>query len=129
MNHVYLIPHEDGTYEARIQPSAPCESAAMLTAEGEYPVKCGYRRVDLNGSAVYESYTCANREELLAGLNCDGDALHTIVMLWDFCADSDQPHDAWVVFNAAMDKVMEILAQIDLDPADTDEYADMGSIG
>lgn len=114
MNHVYLIPHEDGTYEARIQSSAPCESAAMLTAEREYPVECVYRRLDINGSAVYESYTCANRKELLFGLNCDGEALHTIWKLWDFQANHDQPHEAWVIFNAALDKVMEILNEIDL---------------
>ena len=49
------------------------------------------------------------------GLNCDGEALHTIMCLWDFHAKSNQPHDAWTVFNAATDKVMEILAQIDFD--------------
>lgn len=115
MNYVYLIPHADGTYEARIQPSSPCESAVVLTPERKYPVECVYCRLDLNGSSVYERYTCATREELLVGLNCDGEALHTIMCLWDFRAKSNQPHDAWTVFNAATDKVMEILAQIDFD--------------
>lgn len=78
MNHVYLIPRADGTYGAHIQSSAPCASVVMLTTEREYPVTCVYRRLDLNGSAVYERYTCASREELLHGLNCDGEAMHTI---------------------------------------------------
>ena len=78
MNDVYLIPHADGIYEALIHPSAPCGSAAMLTAERDYPVVCVYRRVNLNGSAVFERYTSASREELLHRLNCGSEALHTI---------------------------------------------------
>lgn len=115
MNYVYLIPHEDGTYEARIQPSAPCESAAMLTAEREYPVDYVYRRLDINGSPVYEGRTCASREELLDELNGDGEMLHTIWSLWDFRASKAHIHPAWVVFNAAAEKVMELLIEIDLD--------------
>ena len=114
MDHVYLIPHADGTYEACIQPSAPCESAVRLTAEREYPVTCIYRRLDLNGSAVYESYTCTNRAELLHGLNCDGEALHTILQLWDFEAGKAKIHEAWRVFNAATDAFMKLLMEVDL---------------
>lgn len=115
MNYVYLIPHDDGTYEARIQPSAPCGSAVKLTAEREYPVDYVYRRLDINGSPVYEGCTCFSREELLHGLNCDGEALHTIWSLWDFRAQKAHIHEAWTVFNAAAAKVMELLMEIDLD--------------
>ena len=109
MDYVYLIPHDDGTYEARIQSSLPCESAVVLTAERKYPVVCCYRRLDVNGSSVYEHYVCTNREELLHGLNCDGEALHTILRLWDFDYIKAKYHDAWIVFNAATDKLMELL--------------------
>ena len=114
MDHVYLIPHGDGTYEARILPAAPCASAVLLTAEREYPVECIYRRLDLNGSAVYERYTCASREELLHGLNCGAEALHTVWKLWDFHAAHAEPHDAWIIFNAALDRFLELLREVDL---------------
>lgn len=109
MNNVYLVPHEDGTYEACIAPVAPSENAVMLTAEGEYPVECYYRRFDLNGDEIIEMYTCSNREELIHGLNSDGKACHTIRGLWDFDSYKAKFHDAWLVFNAATDKVMKAL--------------------
>lgn len=110
MNNVYLVPHEDGTYEACIAPVAPSKKAVMLTAEGEYPVECYYRRFDLNGDGIIEMYTCSNREELIHGLNSDGKACHTIRSLWDFDSYKAKVHDAWLVFNAATDKVMKAIA-------------------
>ena len=110
MNNVYLVPHEDGTYEACIAPVAPSENAVMLTAEGEYPVECYYRRFDLNGDGIIEMYTCSNREELIHGLNSDGKACHTIRGLWDFDSYKAEEHEAWIVFNAATDKVMKAIA-------------------
>lgn len=113
MNNVYLIPHDDGTYEACIQPSAPCESAVVLTAEREYPVEYCYCRLDANGSSVYRSNFCTDRDDLLHALNCDGEALHSIRWLWDFDAYKAKIHDAWTVFNRANDKLMELLLQMD----------------
>lgn len=110
MNNVYLVPHEDGTYEACIAPVAPSENAVLLTPEGEYPVECYYRRFDLNGDGIIEMYTCSNRDELIHGLNSDGTACHTIRGLWDFDSYKAKVHDAWLVFNAATDKVMKAIA-------------------
>ena len=111
-HYVYLIPGEAGTYTASIQSAPPCEKAVVLTAEGKYPVEYYYRRLDINGSQVIESEVCANREELLYCLNCDGAALHTIRSLWKFDACKARYHDAWAVFNAATDKFMEIISNL-----------------
>lgn len=111
MNNVYLIPHDDATYEACIAPVAPTESAVFLTTEGEYPVECYYRRLDMNGSSVYESYVCANRDELLAGLNYNGKAFHAIRALWDFDSVKAEYHDAWTIFNAGYYADMKIISE------------------
>ena len=100
-NNVYLIPHEDATYEACISPIAPSQNAVFLTGEGKYPVNCYYSRLDANGSAVYEMYRCSHRNELVDSLNYSGQAFHTIRFLWEFDSHRAVRHEAWAIFNAA----------------------------
>lgn len=113
MNNVYLLPHDDGTYEAYISPVAPSEKAALLTAEGEYPVECYYRRHDLNGDGIIESYTCSNREELIDRLSYDGQSLHTIRSLWNYDSYKGTPEDVCAIFNAALEAWMELASMDD----------------
>ena len=101
INNVYLIPHNDGTYEATVSAVTPPGFAALLTAEGEYPVKYYYHRMDANGDGILEVEVCANREELIAALNYNGTALHTIRALWNFDSHEYLPMDVRAVFYAA----------------------------
>ena len=102
-NSVYLISHDDGTYEACVSPVATSEKAALLTTEGEYPVKCYYRRMDANGDGIIEMYECVSQEELIDRLNYNGNALHTIQALWDFDSYKGVSEEVCNVFNAALD--------------------------
>lgn len=111
MNNVYLVPHDDGTYEACISPVAPSENAALLTAEGKYPVECYYRRMDANGDGVYEMHKCSTQEELIEALNYDGKALHTIRSLWDFDSYNEVSEEVCTVFNAAIDAWIVLSAE------------------
>lgn len=113
MNNVYLIPHDDGTYEACISPVAPSEKAVLLTAEGGYPVECYYRRMDVNGDGIIEVRDCSNREELIHALNSDGQAFHTVRALWGFDSYNSTPRDVCAVFNNALEALAKISAEED----------------
>lgn len=111
MKNIYLVPHDDGTYEACIDYVAPTDEAVMLTSEGKYPVLYFYRRIDSNGSSVYEATECTNREELMDALNFSGKACHTVRWLWDFDSYKEEYHPVWAIFNAATDVVLEECAR------------------
>ena len=113
MNNVYLIPNDDGTYEACISSVAPSAKAALLTKERAYPVEYYYRRLDLNGDGIIESYTCSNREELIHALNCDGQALRTVCKLWDYDECKGTTEEVCAVFNAALDAWTELASMDD----------------
>lgn len=119
MDNVYLDPREDGTYEAFIASVAPSKNAALLTKEGEYPVECYYRRHDLNGDGIIESYTCSNREELIDRLSYNGQSLHTIKSLWDYDECKYTTEELCAVFNSA-------LAAWAILTAEEDEYYSRG---
>ena len=111
MNNVYLIPHNDGTYEACIDSVAPTDEAVALTREGKYPVLYCYCRLDSNGSSVYEATECTNRDELMDALNFSGRAWHTVRWLWDFDSYEVEYHPVWAIFNAATDAALEVCAR------------------
>lgn len=111
MNNVYLIPHNDGTYEACIDSVAPTDEAVALTWEGKYPVLYCYCRLDSNGSSVYEATECTNRDELIDALNFSGMAWHTVRWLWDFDSYEVEYHPVWAIFNAATDAALEVCAR------------------
>ena len=111
MNNVYLIPHNDGTYEACIDSVAPTDEAVALTREGKYPVLYCYCRLDSNGSSIYEATECTNRDELMDALNFSGRAWHTVRWLWDFDSYEAEYHPVWAIFNAATDAALEVCAR------------------
>ena len=107
MNNVYLNPHNDGTYRACIAATAPSEDAVFLTVEGEYPVECGYISDTVYGRDICEVYQCANREELIDGLNWNGCSSHFIFHLWEYDADELLPPDIWAVFASVSQRKRE----------------------
>ena len=110
MNNIYLVPHDDGTYEANISSEAPSQSAALLVPEGEYPVKCYYYRQDMNGDFILEMAACANQEELICELNYHGEAFHTIRALWDFDSHDGLTSEISTIYQAARHKLHEIIS-------------------
>ena len=119
MNNIYLVPNDDGTYEAFAAPVAPTENAAFLVAEGEYPVECYYYRQDMNGDFILESSKYHNQNALIWGLNGHGLEFHTIRSLWDFDSYNGVTGEIWNIYNAACLKVAEIIA---LEAEETDLY-------
>lgn len=111
MNNVYLVPRDDGTYEAFVAPVAPSENAALLVAEGDYPVECYYYRKDMNGDSILESSEYCNQHALIVGLNSHGLAFHTIRSLWDFDSYDGVPAEIGNIYDAARRRVSEIIAQ------------------
>lgn len=111
MNNIYLVPNDDGTYEAFAAPVAPTENAALLVAEGEYPVECYYYRQDMNGDSILESSEYCNQNALIWGLNSHGLAFHTIRSLWDFDSYNGVTVEIGNIYDAARRKVSEIIAQ------------------
>ena len=69
MEKVYLVPNTDGSWKTQITDVSPSTDAALLSAEGPYPVKVYYGRVDLNGSASVEREICHSRTDLVQTLN------------------------------------------------------------
>lgn len=111
MNNIYLVPNDDGTYEAFAAPVAPTENAALLVSEGEYPVECYYYRQDMNGDSILESSEYCNQHALIVGLNSHGLAFHTIRSLWDFDSYDGVTAEIGNIYDAARRKVSEIIAQ------------------
>jgi hypothetical protein len=109
MNNIYLVPNDDGTYEAFASPVTPTENAALLVAEGEYPVECYYYRKDMNGDSILESSEYTNQNTLIWGLNSHGLAFHTIRSLWDFDSCNGVSAEIVNIYDAACRKVDEII--------------------
>ena len=105
MNNIYLVPNDDGTYEAFAAPVAPAENAALLVAEGEYPVECYYYRQDMNGDSILELSEYCNQHALIWGLNSHGLAFHTIRSLWDFDSHDGVTTEIGNIYDAARRKV------------------------
>ncbi len=119
MNNIYLVPNDDGTYEAFAAPVAPAENAALLVAEGEYPVECYYYRQDMNGDSILELSEYCNQHALIWGLNSHGLAFHTIRSLWDFDSHDGVTTEIGNIYDAARRKVSEIIS---LEAEETDLY-------
>ena len=86
---VYLVPNANGTWETVIADTAPAPNAAPLSAEGSYPVKMYYGRIDLNGSCTVEMEVCRNRDTLIQTLNWIGQCGNPPLSLWAY--DHEQP--------------------------------------
>ena len=86
---VYLVPNTNGTWETVIAATAPVPNAALLSAEGSYPVKMYYGRIDLNGSSTVEMEVCHDRDTLIHVLNWIGQCGNPPLSLWDY--DYEQP--------------------------------------
>ena len=86
---VYLVPNTNGTWETVIADIAPAPNAASLSAEGSYPVKTYYGRIDLNGSSTVEMEVCHDRDTLIQVLNWIGQCGNPPLSLWNY--DHEQP--------------------------------------
>lgn len=89
MEKVYLVPKADGSWKTQITDVSPTSDAALLSAEGPYPVKVYYGRIDLNGSSSVEREICHSRADLVQTLNWLGLCGNPILSLWEY--DHNQP--------------------------------------
>lgn len=81
---IALTTNADRTWSAGITQDISHNHAVPLTAEGSYPVELFYRRTDMNGSSVFESETCPNRDTLLQTLNWLGKCGFVPLELWNY---------------------------------------------
>lgn len=109
-NNVYLIPQDNGRYEAFIGAIPPHEDAVLLTAEGEYPVDYYYCRYDVFANPIYQLTQCVNQEDLISSLNWSGRCYHRVRTLWDY--DDVETENARIhqIFSDGFSQLQKVLA-------------------
>lgn len=105
---VYIVPAKDATWSAVISAKQENMDAIRLCDEKTYPVEVFYRRYDVNGSSMLDTFVCVDRASLLDYLNWAGACRFPVTSFWDYRGESCADTRLWELFETGYRKRAEI---------------------